>query len=128
MPAKNQALSSPAKPLPNSQALPAIFRRLKQILVPYARYMSVRDDTATAYTLVAPFKQNKAKRFGGVRIFRDHVTFFSCPDILQAASPPLKGQMQGTSSVNFRALNEASVRELEKLTAARFKNFQSGSW
>lgn len=108
--------------------LNALFKRLKQILVPYAKYMTVKENTGTAYTLVAPFKQNKAKRFGGVTIFSDHVTFFSCPDILAGASPAVRQKMQGSASVNLDTLDDAIVQDLEKLTAARFENFQAGSW
>lgn len=106
----------------------ALFDQLKQILVAYAPYMTVKDDSATEYTLVAPFRSNPAKRFGGVAIRQTYVTFYSCPDILKGASAKLKKNMQGTASLNFTKADDALIQEVGKLTAKRFKNFQAGSW
>lgn len=105
-----------------------VFARLKQILVPYAKYMTVSADGARAYTLVAPYKRNKAKRFGGVAIRRNHVTFYSCPTLLRAAPPALKQRMQGAASLNFTEIDDSLIQQLRKLTENRFENYQAGSW
>ncbi len=125
---KSSATAVTKRAASDAKKFASIFTRLKQILVPYAKYMTVKDNSANEYTLVAPFKQNKAKRFGGVAIRRKHVTFYSCPEILQAASPTLKQHQFGTASLTFLELDNALLQELEQLTATRFKNFQAGSW
>ena len=112
----------------DSKELKALFSRLKKILVRYAKCMTVKENSANEYTLVARFKQNKAKRFGGVAIRSSHVTFYSCPEILRTASPALKQHQLGTGSLTFQELDNVLIQEIEQLTATRFKNFQAGSW
>lgn len=90
--------------------------------------MTVSNNSAQEYTLVAPYKQNKAKRFGGVAIRRNHVTFYSCPTLLQAASPVLKLHMHGAASLNFTEIDDSLIQEVCRLTETRFENYKAGSW
>ena len=109
---------------PISKNFPAVFQRLKSILAPYERHLTVASDTATQYSLVGASGKNPAKRFGGVAIRRDHVTFYSCPTLLQEGSPALRARMSGTSSVNFSEIDEPVIQELGTLTAKRFQGYR----
>ncbi len=115
-------------PLKTRQDSRAIFNRLKKILLPYAKHFTVAKDETGAYALVAPFKQNPAKRFAGIAIRQKHVTFYLCPDILKDASPLVKQKIRGVASVQVDLFDDALFVELERLTAQRFRNFQAGSW
>ena len=109
---------------PKAANFPAIFQRLKSILTPYECHLIVASDTASQYNLVGSSGKNAAKRFGGVAIRRDKVTFYSCPTLLQGGSQALRARMSGTSSVIFTELDEPVFQELEALTARRFQGYR----
>ena len=109
---------------PNTKNFTAVFQRLKNILTPYKRHLIVTSNTATRYNLVGISGKNQAKRFGGVAIRNNQVTFYSCPSLLQGGSQALKAKMSGTSSVSFTEIDEPLIQELKTLTAKRFKGYQ----
>lgn len=70
--------------------LNAVFTRLKKILTPYTKEFKVTDNTPTVYNLIGSSKNKTPKRFGGVALRKNYVTFYSCPTLLaQNASPAL---------------------------------------
>lgn len=109
--------------------LTKIFTQLKKVLTPYSKEFDIADNDATAYNLVGTSKNKNAKRFGGVAIRKNHVTFYSCPILLaENASPELKAKMTGTSSVNFDENDQALIDELASITAIRYNNYLLNGW
>lgn len=109
--------------------LTKIFTQLKKILTPYSKEFDVTDNTATTYNVIATSKNNTPKRFGGVAIRKNYVTFYSCPTLLaENASPALKAKMTGTASVNFNETDAALIDELATITALRYNNYLTNGW
>jgi hypothetical protein len=106
----------------------SLFARLKKILEPYAEYFTIQEDNPQEYTLVGKSKNNTPKRFGGVAIRESHVSFYSCPTLLGDASTELKSKMQGTSCVQLKDEDEASIEELAEITSIRYSNYLINGW
>ncbi len=105
----------------DTKSFAPVFKRLKQILKPYATRLVVTIDTPTAFHLdtqhVLPSK--KPLFFGTARVDKAYVSFhlmpvYAFPDLLKNISPGLKKQMQGKSCFNFRTINESEMLELAR--------------
>jgi hypothetical protein len=122
IPAKAPAVAkTPAVPA----AFAAVFERLKAILTPYARTMTVVKDTAEWYYLdtkcIGPNK--KPIGFAATRLGKAYVSFhlmcvYCNPAATAGMSPELKKRMQGKSCFNFKQVDDALFAELERLTKA----------
>lgn len=101
-----------------------LFKRLKQVLKPYASEFTIRANSDDTFELVGATPKNQAKRFGGVTICQNHVTFYSCPTILEHASPELKEKMgDATASVQLTEVDDALINEIATLTEMRYQNY-----
>jgi hypothetical protein len=101
----------------------AVFSALKKILQPYAKHLTLTQDTASAYLLDAPYseKWGKAVFFGGVRSGKAYVAFhliavYAFPELTKDMSPALRRRMQGKSCFNFRTVDQALFKELAAIT------------
>jgi hypothetical protein len=110
-----------------SAAFEAVFQRLKAILQPYESALVLKADGPADYSLDTPFapKYRKELFFGAVQIKKNYVSYhlmpvYMYPDLLKGLSPELKKRMQGKSCFNFKALDEAQVEELARLTEQGF--------
>jgi hypothetical protein len=110
---------------------PAIFDRLRAMLVTYAPTLNATDDLAGIYSLETDYseKWKKPLFFGSVVVRKNYVSFYLMPvymypDLLEEISPALKKHMQGKSCFNFKQVDEALLAELDKLVNRGFTRFQ----
>ena len=110
---------------------PLVFERLKSILQPYAKDLTVKADTPDTYYLDGPYSEKWKKElfFGSAQVKKNYVSFYLMPvymypELLKDASPELKKHMQGKSCFNFKKVEPALLDEVAELTrkgADRFK-------
>ena len=107
-----------------------LFTRMKAILEPYAKELSVVTDDAREYYLDAGKnpKNGKPYFFGAVQIRKHYVSFhlmpvYIYPELLENISADLKRRMQGKSCFNFRRNDEPLFAELEDLTRAGYQKY-----
>ena len=113
-----------------------VFEQLKNILVPYAKYLTVKTDTPDTYYLDGPYSEKWKKElfFGSAQIKKNYVSFYLMPvymypELLKDISPELKKRMQGKSCFNFKRVEPDLFKELKALTnkgAEKFKK-ENGS-
>jgi hypothetical protein len=135
-PAKRPVAKKPAaKRAAPPAAFADVFRRLKAILTPYAKTMTVVKDTAEWYYLDTKHigKNKKPICFAAVRLGKAYVSFYlMCaycnPKILASISPALKKRMQGKSCFNFKAVDAALFAELEQITKFGADWFDTIDW
>lgn len=102
---------------------PVVFERLKAILKPYAKNLTITADTSDAYSLDGHYseKYKKALFFGAAQIKKNYVSFYLMPvymfpDLLNGMSSELKKHMQGKSCFNFKKVEPDLFKELTQLT------------
>ena len=108
-----------------SESFPLVFEKLKSILKPYAKSLTVTGDTDKLYALDGPYSE-KWKRnlfFGSVQIRKNYVSFYLMPvymypELLKDISPELRKHMQGKSCFNFNKIEPELFKELAALTKA----------
>jgi hypothetical protein len=100
-----------------------VFEKLKAILKPYAKNLTITADTSTAYSLDSAYseKHKKAIFFGAAQIKKNYVSFYLMPvymfpELLKGISPELKKHMQGKSCFNFKKIEPDPFKELKQLT------------
>ena len=116
--------------MPEKSGFPEVFFRLKSIIEPYAKNLTVVHDTSTHYYLDTRFRM-KNKRplfFGAVRTGKAYVSFhlmpvYACPELLKGLSPELRKRMQGKSCFNFVSVDETVFKELAGITKAGYEKF-----
>ena len=114
-----------------SDAFPATFTTLRNVLKPFERRFTVIADEPGRYylaTKTAKTKSGAAIWFGGVEIKKNYVSFhlipvYASPALLKSVSPSLLRRMQGKSCFNFTAVEPAHVKELTTLTKKGFDGF-----
>lgn len=116
--------------MPTQTEFPLVFENLKSILKPYAKKMTVKQDTENAFYLDAPYssKWKKELYFGSVHIKKNYVSFYLMPvymypDLLKNISPELKKHMQGKSCFNFKNVEKSLFEELKQLTKQGHERF-----
>ena len=117
----------------NHQAdFPFVFEKLKSILKPYAKNLTITADTSTAYSIDGPYseKYKKVIFFGAVQVKKNYVSFYLMPvymfpDLIKDISPELKKHMQGKSCFNFKKVEPDLFKELAKLTNLGVAKFKS---
>lgn len=116
--------------MPSQTEFPSIFENLKSILKPYAKKLTVKVDTADAYSLDGPYSKKWKKElfFGAAQIKKNYVSFYLMPvymrpDLLKNISPELKKHMQGKSCFNFKKVEKKLFKELSQLTKQGFERF-----
>ncbi|MBN8580793.1 MAG: hypothetical protein J0L96_08985 [Anaerolineae bacterium] len=121
--------------MPDQTEFPLVFESLKSILKPYAKAMTIKQDTENAFYLDAPYseKWKKDLYFGSVHIKKNYVSFYFMPvymhpDLLKNISPELKKQMQGKSCFNFKKIEKPLFEELHQLTKQGFERFMKENY
>jgi len=108
-----------------------IFQRLRSILQPFEKRLTVTADTTEGYSLDTPFASEKYQKplfFGAAQMKKNYVSFYLMPvyiypDLLNGMSPELRKRMQGKSCFNFSKLDEALLAELAMLTQTGFDHY-----
>lgn len=109
--------------MPAASEFPIVFESLRDILKPYAKKLTIKNDTNELYYLDAGYSE-KWKRdlfFASVQIKKNYVSFYLMPvymypDLLKNISPELKKHMQGKSCFNFKKIEKSLFDELSRLT------------
>jgi hypothetical protein len=116
--------------MPTPTDFPLVFEKLKAILKPYAKAMTIKQDTDNAFYLDAPYSEKWKKElyFGSVHIKKNYVSFYFMPvymhpDLLKNISPELKKHMQGKSCFNFKTAEKTLFEELSQLTKQGYDRF-----
>jgi hypothetical protein len=109
--------------MPLQPDFPLVFEKLKTILKPYAKNLTVTADTSVAYSLDGAYseKYKKTLFYGAVQIKKNYVSFYLMPvymfpELLKNISPELKKRMQGKSCFNFKKVEPDLFKELKELT------------
>jgi len=110
---------------------PPVFEKLKSILKPYEKELTVKADSVNTFYLDGPYSE-KWKRelfFGSAQIKKNYVSFYLMPvymypDLLKDISSDLKKHMQGKSCFNFKKVEPKLFQELTELTKKSFARFQ----
>ncbi|MBL8099225.1 MAG: hypothetical protein JNK81_08585 [Anaerolineales bacterium] len=112
--------------MPNE--FPIVFEKLKSIIKPYAKKLTVKTDKADLYYLDAGFSQKWKKElfFASAQIKKNYVSFYLMPvymypDLLKNISPELKKHMQGKSCFNFKKVEPKLLDELNQLVKKGFE-------
>lgn len=110
---------------------PPVFEKLKSILKPYAKGLTVTANTPDTYSLDGPYSEKWKKElfFGSAQIKKNYVSFYLMPvymypELLKEISPELKTHMQGKSCFNFKKVEPELFRELTTLTKKGFERFK----
>ena len=121
--------------MPAQNEFPVVFERLKKILKPYAKNLTVKADTPDSYYLDGPYSEKWKKEifFGSAQVKKNYVSFYLMPvymypELLKDISPELKKRMQGKSCFNFKKVEPNLFKELAELTkkgAVKFRQENS---
>ena len=110
---------------------PVVFEKLKSILKPYEKTLTVKADSMDTYYLDGPYSEKWKKElfFGSAQIKKNYVSFYLMPvymypDLLKGISPELEKHMQGKSCFNFKKVEPELLQELAELTEKGYARFQ----
>ena len=114
-----------------SQNFEETFKRLREILKPLEKDLTIKFDEPGKYYLISK-KLNEKKQeiwFGGVEIKKNYVSFhlvplYFFPELLDDISPELKKRLTGKACFNFKKPDEAVFADLENLAKASFETFK----
>ena len=122
----------------------SIFVRLREILRKHGGRFTVSHDTADWYGMEAPVGPAALSAWGGkakrpmipvawVKVGKGYVSYhlmavYGNPKLLNGFSNELKARMQGKSCFNFKAIDEALFKELERLAAAALTAFAKAGY
>ncbi|HRK87912.1 MAG TPA: hypothetical protein PK152_02170 [Anaerolineales bacterium] len=114
--------------MPAQNEFPPVFESLKSILKPFAKKLTVKNDTKDVYYLDGPYSEKWKKElyFASTHIKKNYVSFYLMPvymypDLLKGISPELKKNMQGKSCFNFKKVDKGLFEELSQLTKRGFE-------
>lgn len=114
--------------MPAQTEFTLIFEKLRAILKPYSKKLTVKTDTDEVYYLDGPYSEKWKKElyFGSVHIKKNYVSFYLMPvymhpDLLTGVSPELKKHMQGKSCFNFKTMEKSLFAELKGLVKQGFE-------
>lgn len=121
--------------MPAQTEFPLVFERLKAILKPYAKKLTVVHDTTEHFFLNAPYSEKWKKElfFASAQIKKNYVSFYLMPvymypDLVDAMSPELKKHMQGKSCFNFKKIEKPLFEELSQLTKQGYERFMKENY
>lgn len=127
--------SAARKILPVSGSRADCFMALRAILLPYAPTLRVLHDRPGNFCLNTHhiMRNGKALFFGAVRSRTSYVSFQLMPLYVfpkLAASVPLslRGHMHGKSCFKFTRSDPALIRQLERLTAQGFHQYERAGY
>lgn len=111
-----------------STEFPVVFEKLKAIIKPYAKKLTVKTDNPGLYYLDAAYSKKWKKElfFASAQIKKNYVSFYLMPvymypDLLKNISPELKKHMQGKSCFNFKKVEPELLDELNQLVNKGFE-------
>jgi hypothetical protein len=111
--------------------LPAVFAGLRAILAKFEPKLAVERDTPTFYCLQGkePGPQGKQIWFAWVKLGKQYVSYHLMPVygnklLMDDAPEALKKRMQGKACFNFKSVDPALFKSLEKLTRTGFDCFK----
>lgn len=111
-----------------SNEFPIVFEKLKKIIQPYSKKLTVKTDKADLYYLEAVYSEKWKKEifFASTQIKKNYVSFYLMPvymypDLLKNISPELKKHMQGKSCFNFKKVEPELLNELNQLVKKGFE-------
>lgn len=111
-----------------STEFPIVFEKLKAIIKPYGKKLTVKTDKADLYYLDTAYSEKWKKEifFASAQIKKNYVSFYLMPvymfpDLLKNISPELKKHMQGKSCFNFKKVEPELLSELDILTKKGFE-------
>jgi len=114
--------------MPAQNEFPAVFESLKSILKPFAKKLTVKNDTKDVYYLDGPYSEKWKKElyFASTHIKKNYFSLYLMPvymypDLLKGISPELKKNMQGKSCFNFKKVDKGLFEELSQLTKRGFE-------
>ena len=112
-----------------------VFTELKKLVKPFAKRMTVLEDTPAKFILEGGYSEEYKKKiwFGGVQRGKAYVSFhliavYAFPELMKDVSPKLRARMQGKSCFNFTKHDPALFRELGRLTKKSFARFRQAKW
>jgi hypothetical protein len=121
-----------------------IFARLRNILTPYAKGLSVTEDTAKRYCLAGRAGPAAVRAWGGkmkkpimpvawVEIGKAYVSFhlmgiYGNSSATEGMSKELKARQQGKTCFNFKVADEALFQELEHVTKRACSAFKKAGF
>lgn len=122
----------------------SLFVRLRAILLKHRGAWSVKEDSATCYSLAgsvgpATFRAWRGKLkhpvmpIAWVQIGKAYVSFhlmgiYGNARLLDSMSQELKARMQGKTCFNFKTEDDVLFRELDKLTAESIAGFKNAGF
>lgn len=101
----------------------AVEARLRQILEPYRRELSVTTEGPGGMVLELPGFEGKPWGYvAGTKIGKSYVSFhlmsvYTDPELMASMSPALRKRMQGKSCFNFTKVDEPLMAELDVVAA-----------
>lgn len=102
----------------------SIFARLRAILQKHAGSLEVSDDNPGHYCLNVPFspKLKKGYPVAWIKVVKGYVGYhfmpvYMFPKLRDGLSKELRARMQGKSCFNFKIVDDALFKELERMTA-----------
>jgi hypothetical protein len=108
-----------------------VFEKLKSVLKPYEKDLTVKADSKDTYYLDGPYSEKWKKElfFGSAQIKKNYVSFYLMPvymypDLLKGISPELEKHRQGKSCFNFKKVEPELLQELAALTEKGYARFQ----
>jgi hypothetical protein len=111
-----------------SNEFPLVFEKLKGMIQPYAKKLTIKTDKADLYYLDASYSEKWKKElfFASAQIKKNYVSFYLMPvymypDLLKNISPELKKHMQGKSCFNFKKVEPELLDELNQLVKMGFE-------
>jgi hypothetical protein len=118
--------------MPTSNAFDRTFETLRKILHQHAKKLQVIVDRPGDYQLASRDKVDRIGRplfVAGVVKRKSYISFhlmpvYAFPDLLAGLTPELKKRIQGKSCFNFKAIDAAQVKELERLTRVGIERFK----
>src|SRR5437762_13742550 len=108
------------------------FDTLRALLRRQAKRLKLIADKPGDFQVACPDRVDRIGRplyVAGVTKRKSYVSFYlmpvyACPDLKETLTPELKKRMQGKSCFNFKTIDAAQAKELERVTRvgiARFK-------
>lgn len=117
--------------MPNRDEFPPVFARLKHVLWSHAPPLAVATEAAADYGVVAKptAKYPDGLPFGVVQIKKNYVSYhlfpvYLFPELLDGIPEPLRKRMQGKNCFNFTKIDETTMADLARLTAAGLERYE----
>ena len=116
---------------PKEERFEEVFLRLKSLMEPLEKQLSVKIDEPGNYYLNTHTvrEDGYVYAFGGVQVKKNYVSYhlmpvYAQPELLDDVSDTLKKRMQGKACFNFTKIDKELFAELAELTQQSFGAFK----